>query len=614
MKLQNVSIFGFRSIENLAGLRIGSPLVLAGHNDAGKSTVIDAIVFLLGAYKLTESDRTYLHPTPIEGTESDVEPEEVDQSPETVEPERVSITSVEGVFALSGQEAVEHGASTLRVRRIATDGAAPKLEVLTMAPVDARLRDFETLNVQPLKDRLATLDLPQTGKKPELIERLQVAAANADQEERWVTALTGLERSLPTVKRFDASSAIDADAAIQSTLQTQFKSHLESDEFSGNIRAIEASLEEKLVLDAEAIRDHIALKVSDVGAVTIRPLVNLSNANGLKSTHVTVQNSRGEAIDLRLSGAGRARRIALAVWEYNATLLAGATEDIVLLYDEPDTHLDYGHQRELMRLIHAQTQNSNVTVVIASHSMNLIDGTDIADVAHIKHVGHRTVIERLTDDSGVGDHLGAIAASVGLRNTVLLHERLFVGVEGDSEARALPVLFRLAMGRHLESCGIAIWPCNNNEGAVHFATFLVRHERNVAFLVDRDSKTNAKHIFSDVKLQKSGLNPEKHCLYIGRDKEIEDVFSDEQWAAAANERWPRDGENELTTTWEASDFNQHRAGKFSSKILEMLQTGSTIGPSGKPDALLGLAMTLRGPSDVPRALVAEFEEMVKRAL
>lgn len=342
-------------------------------------------------------------------------------------------------------------------------------------------------------------------------------------------------------------------------------------------------------------------------------MVSLSNGSGLKSTHVTVQNSRGEAIDLRLSGAGRARRIALAVWEYNATLLADATEEIVLLYDEPDTHLDYGHQRELMRLIHEQTKNPNVTVVIASHSMNLIDGTDIADVAHIKHVGHRTVVERLTDDLSVGDHLGAIAASVGLRNTVLLHERLFVGVEGDSEARALPVLFRLAMGRQPESYGIALWPCNNNEGAVRFATFLVRHNRNVMFLVDRDSRTNAKHVFSDSKLRKEGLDPEKHSHYIGDKNEIEDVFSDAQWAAAANTLWPRDGEQETSNEWTAADFAAHREGKFSSQVLDMLQRGSTSGPSGKPDALRDLALTLREPSEVPADLVTAFEEMIKRA-
>lgn len=601
MKIQNVSIVGFRSIENLTDLRVGSPLVLAGHNDAGKSTVIDAILFLLGSYKLTDSDRTYL----------DVEP-----APEGVEPPaagRVEETFVEGVFALSSDETVTHGAATLRLRRISTAGSAAKLEMLTMAPIDARLRDYDTLTIPFLKDRLDTLGLAQTGSKPDLIQRLDDAAAAAPQEELWVAAGNVIDRALPTVRRFDASSAVDAEAAIQSTLQTKFKAHLESDEFSGDLRTIEESLEQKLVADAQAIREHIAEKVTDVGEVTIRPMVSLSNGNGLKSTHVTVQNARGEAIDLQLSGAGRARRIALAVWEYNATLLADATEDIVLLYDEPDTHLDYGHQRELMRLIHEQTKNANVTVVIASHSMNLIDGTDIADVAHIKHVGHRTIVERLTDDASVGTHLGAIAASVGLRNTVLLHERLFVGVEGDSEARALPVLFRLAMGRHLESCGIAIWPCGNNEGAVRFATFLVRHNRNVMFLVDADSRANAKHVFSDEKLKKEGLDPQQHSHYVGDKNEIEDVFSNEQWAAAANARWPRDGEQEPSDVWTAEDFEARRGGKFSSDVLSMLQNGSTAGPSGKPEALRELALSLREPSEVPDQLIVAFEEMVSRA-
>ncbi|WIA97018.1 ATP-dependent endonuclease [Curtobacterium sp. MCBA15_004] len=605
MKLQNVSIAGFRSIEHLNDLRIGSPLVLAGHNDAGKSTIIDAILYLLGAYKLTDSDRTYLN--------ADAAAVDAEEGETRDAADRVAETFVDATFSLSDDEAVTFGAATLRLRRISFEGDAAKLEQLTMAPVDARLRDYESLTVLALRDRLATLDLPQTGLKPELIERLNDAASAAPKEKLWVGAPTSVDRALPTVKRFDASSAVDAEAAIQSTLQTKFRAHLESDEFSGNLRAIEESLEQKLVADAQAIREHITDKVTDVGEVTIRPLVNLGNGNGLKATQITVQNSRGEAIDLRLSGAGRARRIALAVWEYNATLLADATEDIVLLYDEPDTHLDYGHQRELMRLIHEQTKNPNVTVIIASHSMNLIDGTDISDVAHIKHVGHRTVVERLTEDAGVGDHLGAIAASVGLRNTVLLHERLFVGVEGDSEARALPVLFRLAMGRHLESCGIAIWPCDNNEGAVKFAKFLVRHNRNVMFVVDADSRTNAKHVFSDEKLKKEGLNPAKHSHYIGDKNEIEDVFSNEQWAAAANVLWPRDGEQEPSDVWGAEDFAAHRGKKFSSDVLAMLKFGSSSAPSGKPEALRDLALSLREPSEVPDQLVAAFEEMLTRA-
>lgn len=601
MRLQSVSIKGFRSIQDLPSLALGSPTVLAGHNDAGKSAIIHAILFLLDGYSLTESDRTY-----------------VSRADGTVSPsldgtiERIQETYVTGTFVLNEVEASEFGTSPLQVRRIARTGVKPVLEVLRSVPEDTRLRELETLAVPQLEDRLKTLGLDQTkGRKADYLERLKTAANAAPQTVEWVSADAALGKALPAGRRFDATSAVDAEVAIKDTLTTAYRSHLDSEALHGSVRKIEEDLETRLVKDADEIRQYIMDKVRDIGDVQIKPSVSFTSANGLKSTDITVTNQAGENINLQLSGAGRARRVALAIWEYNATLLAHSGEDIVLLYDEPDTHLDYGHQRELMTLIHEQTKNPKVTVVIASHSMNLIDGTDISDVVHVRHEQHRTVIERLADDSEVGSHLGAIAASVGLRNTVLLHERLFVGVEGESEARALPVLFKLATGRHLESCGIAIWPCGNNEGARHFAGFLHAHGRNVVFLVDEDSKANAKHVFSPDKLRAAGLDPDRQCLYVGDPDEIEDIFSDEQWAAAANRSWPRvDAETRL---WCVADFKEHREGKFSKDVLEMIRTAAATAPTGKPDMLVALALSLEDAEDVPRDLREKFDELVSLA-
>ncbi|PPG90869.1 hypothetical protein C5C39_09725 [Rathayibacter sp. AY1F3] len=599
MKLTNVSIAGFRSVESMGSLPIGSPTVLAGHNDAGKTAIIDAVSFLLGSRNIDDADRTYLRGQPAADGETAAG--------------RVDETWVEGTFELREAEAA-FGSSPLRVRRIHQKGTT-SLEVLKQVPADPRLRDYSGLNVPVLKDRLASYGLSTSGNKPELISRLDEAAADADKVETWSPAETALDRALPAGQRFNAASAVNAETAIQTTLLTAYRTHLESDELKGDVREIEVELEQKLVKDAADIRDHIMRTVQDIGAVTIRPTVSFTSANGLKSTQITVRNPAGEEIGLQVSGAGRARRIALAVWEHNSTMLARSGEDVVLLYDEPDTHLDYGHQRELMRLIHEQTEHPNITVIIASHSMNLIDGTDISDVIHVKHAEHRTTLERLADDTQVGSHLGAIAASVGLRNTVLLHERLFVGVEGETEAGVIPVLFKLATGRHLESCGIALWPCNNNEGALRFAQFLANHGRGVAFLVDSDSKTVAKHVFSNDRLSKAGLHPDEHCLYIGDPNEIEDVFSDDQWVSAANDLWIRDGDEAPSDTWSEADFAALRGEgkKFSSDVLKMLRTGSSFAPAGKPDMLLSLVLRLNSKTDVPAPLVDVFEQLMQRA-
>ncbi|MGP9693326.1 ATP-dependent nuclease [Brachybacterium sp. AOP25-B2-12] len=598
MKLRSIGIKGFRSIADLPSLGLGSPTVLAGKNDAGKSAIIHAIMFLLGGYTLSVSDRTYA--------------DQIEHSEEGDEtPTRVEETWVSGEFDLDTGEKERFGFNKIVVRRIARNESKPVFEQLTEVPADERLRNVDTLTIPQLIKLLGDLGLDSSkATKATLLERLSDAIHESPSTVEWILASPELEKALPEGRWFDATSAVDAEVAIRDALTTNYKAHLASEAFTGRVAEIERDLERLLASDANDIRTHILKKVSDLGKISISPTVSFSSANGLKATNISVTNERGESINLQHSGAGRSRRVALAIWEYNATMLAESGEDVVLLYDEPDTHLDYGHQRELMSLIHQQTRNPKVQVIIASHSMNLIDGTDIGDVVHVKHEEHRTTIEQLADDSQVGAHLGAIAASVGLRNTVLLHERLFVGVEGASEALALPVLFKLATGRHLESCGIALWPCTNNEGARHFATFLHEHGRKVVFLVDEDSQKNSKHVFHPDRLRQAGLDPDTQCHFIGAPNEIEDVFTDSQWAAAADISWPRmDGR-----PWSPGDFSQHRDGKFSACILEEIRCAASEAPSGKPDMLVGMALSLTSVEDVPLILRSKFSQLVELAL
>jgi putative ATP-dependent endonuclease of OLD family len=131
------------------------------------------------------------------------------------------------------------------------------------------------------------------------------------------------------------------------------------------------------------------------------------------------------------------------------------------------------------------------------------------------------------------------------------------------------------------------------------------------FLVDEDSRTNAKHVFNPDKLRAAGLDPDKQCLYIGDPAEIEDVFTDAQWAAAANQSWPRDDSD--TQTWTAADFAGHRGSKFSKGILEMIRTNATVAPTGKPDMLVGLALSLEAATDVPQDLREKFALLVTLA-
>ncbi|MFJ1804194.1 TOPRIM nucleotidyl transferase/hydrolase domain-containing protein [Streptomyces sp. NPDC088180] len=213
------------------------------------------------------------------------------------------------------------------------------------------------------------------------------------------------------------------------------------------------------------------------------------------------------------------------------------------------------------------------------------------------------------DDEETRRFMSNMALSLGFRNSVLLHERCFVGVEGPTEYAALPMLFKLAFGYPIQSAGIALWNCQGNDGALAFAKFLKEHKRTVLFLVDADTMRDKQKKFNIARLSKQGFT-EADCLFLGDPHELEDVFTDRQWVDTMNANWPRDD----TQQWTTDDVEALRSGgKFSKALHSLVRQHSSSAPDGKEDMVGKLAQRLREPSDVPAALVQTFEDAIEVA-
>jgi hypothetical protein len=607
MKLNSFTVHGFRSIEHVEGIPVNSPTVVTGHNDGGKSATLSALGFLLGTYGIAEDDPTFL---PGAAATDSVPPRE--QS-----------TWVEGNFLLSDWETEHFGIpKAIRIRRTKDLGQPDRLEMFGFTPRDERLRNLDSLTVEKLKELISELGLaPGNDKrKPALIAVLK-AYAEADMTEAWVTVSQSVSKRFPQLLMFGGRIP-DPDETVRAALNSRYQAHLRDEQLQGTISDLEQKLSNRLRADAETLCLHIKDRCPDLVDVSVEPEVSFTS--GLRRTQLRLARAEGEPVGLESAGTGRSRRVALAVWEWTSELLNretgtgsdGETSDplveVIVAYDEPDTHLDYAHQRRVMDLIRAQCAQPHTSVIVVTHSMNLIDGVDIGNLVHLRLVHDRTVMERLiTDDhDGTTAHLNSIAAALGVRNSVLLHERCFVGVEGATEQQVFPLLFRLSYGMSLQSAGIALWACNDNQGALHFARFLVEHGRTVALVVDADSRTRPRSLFRDDRLRSNGLDPDTQVYFLGAPNELEELFLDEQWADAANELWQRnDGR-----AWVPADFSELRGdGKFSDSVVEMVKTASDTGPTGKPDALYGLATTLSGATDVPAALREVFDQLVEMA-
>ncbi len=266
-----------------------------------------------------------------------------------------------------------------------------------------------------------------------------------------------------------------------------------------------------------------------------------------------------------------------------------------------------------MKIIQEQSDAPNLLVVLATHSMNLIDGAAAHELIHLRlNEGGRTEIDCLLSTGSHHEHdrhLTNVAISLGLRNTVLLHERFFLAVEGDTEMQSFPILFRLATGKTLQQAGIALVSCNKNEGAILFAGHLVKHGRQVAFVVDGD--TIKQKFYNEARLADAGLKRHEHVHLVGLpDKELEHLFTDEQWCNAANANWPRfDGQ-----PWTPEQIAILREDKkFSARLADTFRTASERGPSGKPATMLALVQSLEDAADVPTPLQEIFRKLVEMA-
>ncbi|WP_101468967.1 ATP-dependent nuclease [Nocardia fluminea] len=605
MHLETYSVCGFRSLADVTGIPISSPTIVAGPNDGGKSAALSALMFLLDSYTLTEDDRSY-------------------QSGESGG--RCEGTEVLGEFRLDSWEQQRFGLPLqVKIRRYADADLAPRYEIWGAIPDNEELRDLASLQVPALRALASKFGHTSASKltKPLLQEWLTEYGRMHSSRSGWSGMPPALMARLPRIAEFDGNSE-NPEVAIRSALTLRFKDYLAEASVQDRVRALEDGAREQLRIEAKPLADHILERCSDIATVTVEPDVRFTGALG--SASLRLERASGEQVRLDHSGRGSLRRISMAVWEGTTDLLTDPEDgdgdpdaepplQVIVAYDEPDTHLDYHFQREVMSIIRRQAAADHVSVIVATHSMNLIDGVDIRDVVLLSlNDARRTVMQRLGSAEHVefDRHLGTIAAAVGLRNSVLLHERCFFAVEGETERLVMPILFSLSEGMSLQAAGIALWACGGNDGALRLASYLHRHGRSVMLMIDADSENNSK-IFKRANLNGHfGQDRQKVARLLGEHSgvdELEALFDNDTWARTANAAWPCDD-----GTWTSDDFDAHRHGKkFSAGVEGMLRERSSQHPSGKPAMLMEVVVRLARQENVPFELRDIFADLRKLA-
>ncbi len=570
LALRSLSVDNVRSLQDLPLTPLEPDLtVLTGQNGGGKTSFIDALSMLLESRSPGEEARS----------------------------------SGDRDIAVTGQFSSVDETESIEVRATYSTGHVQREVLRLVHPQFGNPPDSLTIQALRLAFASAGIESPGGATKAPFVEVATEWIGRrplAELEETWVALPPETAARLPRLTVFRSQDAEDQPGQVRSLVSREAQRLLATEAYTPRLDEIAAEIQEGVAPVLGSIKTMIGRYCPGIDDVAINTSFDFSRISPQVQMRLT--KISGESIDLYEAGSGLLQRVGLAIYAATLATLQGARVDLVgalLAYDEPDTHLDYQAQRELFEIIREQGNLPHVQVVVATHSVNLIDTVTLQSLRHFRLEDQRTQVDIPSDygDDDESAFIDDLVSGLGMRNSVLLSEKCFLVVEGPTEERALPILFKKMTGETLPGAGITLVNTDGVGSVRRMVEVLIKQlNRSVVVLVDEDARRSPGRI-NDEWLSEMQLAEGTNGFFIGT-KEFENAFDDEVWLRVAKERFPvNDG-----PSWQLSNFANARADEHGmGQALENLFSRRLRGRVSKPQIGEALARTVTD-DEIPKAI------------
>jgi len=428
MKLAQVRIRNFRCYRNEFTLAVDELTCIIAKNDAGKSTVLEALEAFFNLEKVDAEDRSIGagNASPIEITcvFREVQMSLVVDSDATISPQSEYLLNSEGLLEITKK----------------FSGASPKCDevfVKAMHPSAERFNDLFSLTIAQLRRRAQDLAVNMDGVNQTIKSSIRHAiwssvpphalALQEVQIEVKASIWKPLQNALPLYQLFRADRpSSDQDAEAQDPLKYAIR---------------EALAGQQAQLDA--IGNHVKQQVESVTRATIEKIREMDPAlagelnpvfSSLNWSKVfSVSLTAEDQVPLNKRGSGVRRLFLINFFRAKAEQISGerGAPDVILAIEEPETSQHPNNQLLLLEALLDLSQSPSTQVLLTTHNPLLARKINQDQIRFIEVAQDRVRAVAPNDE----------AASIRLRDTLGIlpnHNVLvFVGVEGPNDIEFL---------------------------------------------------------------------------------------------------------------------------------------------------------------------------------
>ena len=426
MRLVEVKLTNFRAYRSEAAVALDGLTVLVGKNDAGKSSILDAL-------------DVFFNEAEIEGADCCVHSEEMDihivcvfdnlPTQIIIDEQHPTSLTAEHLLRADGK---------LEIRKVyncaGTKGKLTSTTALAFHPSGPGLNDLLGLKINELKARAQQSGVDLSGvnqtTKAQLRAAIWDASSGLECSERQISLSKEggkeiwdqLQQHLPIYAIFKSDrSSTDQDAEAQDPLRSAIKEA---------IRRREAELgtvlsDIRLELDRVARRTVEKIReMSEDLANQLHPTVKNKNWESLFNVSLTGEND----IPINKRGSGTRRLILLNFFRAKAEETSEiANTGVIYAIEEPETSQHPNHQIMLLNALETLIEESQCQIVLTTHTPTLARRVNRAALRLISSSSTGPVIEHGSADQTISK----IKSTLGVLPD---HDvRAFLGVEGKND-------------------------------------------------------------------------------------------------------------------------------------------------------------------------------------